>query len=162
MRMGSRSEQIRQEIEQAFSGVSYPGDDAITRTPGLEGQQLRENFRGRHWKEVPREVLRYHHDNLAFFTEAGLQFFLPAYLFAALDDFWDVLDFVLSHLLPSSRDDLEAFRTHVEERFGQFTPEQRRALRSFLEFVRDEMPDRYMPQPQRVEQALDLYWHAPV
>jgi hypothetical protein len=154
--MDERSRRLRQRIEDAFSGVPYPGDDDITHVADEEGVRLRERFRRRHWKEVPRDVLRHHHDHLAFFTPAALAYYLPAYLFAALDDYWDILDFVLSHLVPSRREELEGFQASVEQRFGRFTPAQRRALRAFLEYVRDELPDRCVPE--EMERVLDVYW----
>ncbi len=144
------------QIEEAFVGVPYPGDADITHVSDEEGTRLRKSFQGKHWKEIPRDVLRYHHDNLAFFTPRGLQYYLPAYLFAALDDFWDILDFVLSHLVPSRQEDMKEFRAGVEAQLGGFTPAQRRALRAFLEYVRDERSERCIPE--KLERVLNVYW----
>jgi hypothetical protein len=106
---------------------------------------------GQHWKSIPRDVLRQHSSDLALFSLDGFRFYLPAYLLAALDDFWDVREFVLSHLTPPEAEDSEQRR-----RFEHLTPAQKNAVRACLEYFRDEAPGDV--SRAHVAEALARYW----
>lgn len=149
--MASNRDEVKAEIEKAFADVPYPGDDRIAySTTAFECPEINADFRGKHWKEVPREVLQYHHDDLPLFSSAGCQYYLPAYLFAALDDFWDLREFVSIHLTPE--DTHEAMQS-FHERFDGLTPAQKRCIKAFFEYLQDEESDRYWAPT-----ALKLYW----
>lgn len=156
--MQSRREQLKQQVEEAFASVPYPGDERIAYAPDAwECEELNADFRGLHWKSVPRDVLRRHSDDLALFSIDGFLFFLPAYLLAALDDFWDVRGFVLSHLTPpeESEGGSEAWTSSLR-RFEHLTPAQKHAVRACLEYFRDEAPGDV--SRAHVSQALARYW----
>lgn len=155
--MSTRSDHVKKQIEEAFSGVPHPGDDAIVRGRDWESLELSASFRGKHWKEIPAETLRRHHDDLALFSPSGLQFYLPAYLLAAMRDDWDILCFVLLHLQPPPKDREPDRWGSFLSRFARFTPAQKHAIRAFLEFVRDELPGRCCP-PEEISSTLDLFW----
>jgi hypothetical protein len=72
-----RKELVKQ-IESAFAGVPYPGDDNV-------GHEELQGFRG-NWKTIPVEVVSSHSDRLAKFSVNGLRHYLPAFLRAALLD----------------------------------------------------------------------------
>src|SRR6476659_4487759 len=86
-------ERVRDEITTAFGSAPYPGDEEIVSMLIIGGQlvddperkEIKEAFRGSHWTAVSHETLMRNRDSLPFFTPAGLRFFLPAYLLAALD-----------------------------------------------------------------------------
>lgn len=99
---------------------------------------LREAFKGKHWSEVPHDVVRWHHDDLCDFTEAGKRFFLPAFMLAAMEPD-DIAGYAVLHL--TNPDNFEEFR--------RYTPEQRAAVRAFLEREGD---------PRFIGRALSEVW----
>jgi hypothetical protein len=102
--MKSRLDQLKNLIEQAFADVPYPGDGGIGSNPDdWESAELNEHFRGLHWKDIPRDVLQYHQHDLPSFSPVGLRYYLPTYLFAALEDFADTPDFTVYNVEPPTR-----------------------------------------------------------
>src|SRR4051794_28308448 len=80
---------LAQEIQEAFAGRPYPGDDRIARRqPGCRGGEAEEAwslFRGKDWREmipVGRETNLGEH--VPFLTFEGFVCFLPALLTLAL------------------------------------------------------------------------------
>ena len=75
-------------IHGAFADVTYPGDDGLApRSHGLEPEDLVAAFQGHtDWRTVPARTLDRTCDGsaLAFFSDAALRFYLPAYLCADL------------------------------------------------------------------------------
>lgn len=135
----SESEELRHLIEVAFAGVGYPGDDRLVYdTSGccLECKDVAAAFRGKHWKEIPLDVLRYHSSAIFFLTPEAYRFYLPAYLIAGSVNYdeADVIpdSVVFSITPPSDERDFDDYRRKMEG----FTPLQRKALRSFLEFLK--------------------------
>jgi hypothetical protein len=152
----TRLEQIKKKIEESFADVPYPGDRQICSDPDYwESAEIIEHFRGRHWKEVARDDLQYHQHDLPFFSPAGLSYYLPAYLFAALEPLGDTLEFTVYHVDPETEDADQ--REYWAERFERMTPAQKNAIRMWLEYVRDEMVPRQMFRTT-VQAALDKYW----
>jgi hypothetical protein len=105
----SRETELKRQIEEAWATVPYPGDDRIV--PDVlwdeERQEMRAGLVGRHWREVDREAIKFCRDALPLLTVEARRFYLPAFLFAAIDDFWEV-DWHLSIQLASdhfNRDD---------------------------------------------------------
>lgn len=141
-----------------FAGVPYPGDERIAYSPSAwECDELNADFRGQHWKSVPRDVLRQHSDDLALFSLDGFRFYLPAYLFAALDDFWDVREFVLSHLTPPEASEGDSGQWAAAlRRFEHLTLAQKNAVRACLEYFRDEASGDV--SRAHVSEALVRYW----
>ncbi|HEX8437865.1 DUF6714 family protein [Archangium sp.] len=158
----SRMQALRQEIAAAFADVPYPGDDALVDGDNpydLESVALVEAFKGKHWKQLTPRELRY--NELAFLSREALQFYLPAYLIGSLYDYGettygDILPSTVLSLLPPDGNTAEdqMLRQRELKRFAVFTPPQKRAIRSFLEYVRDELPE----QGDEPRKALELYW----
>jgi hypothetical protein len=148
---------LKQQIETAFADVSYPGDEHLVDYPeDWEHVELLEAFKGRPWKELTYEVLAYHSFN--FLSAAGFHYYLPAYLFMALDDFRDKLPFIvdgLRRLKPDERD-----RQWCVDRFSGLNLSQRRAVRAFLEYVRDEPTYEWFDSHRAAEinQAIKDFW----
>ncbi len=158
----ARMQALRQEIATVFADVPYPGDDRIVdgNNPyDLEAAALAAAFKGKHWKQLTPQELRYH--GLAFLSPEALHFYLPAYLIGSLYDYGettytDILpSTVLSLTLADGGTALDKMlRQRDLKRVAVFTPAQKRAIRSFLEYVRDELPE-LGDDPQK---ALALYW----
>ncbi len=77
---------IIKKIYQAFKNSEYPGDDFLLGSKeGREPFEEIEPFIGQlDWRKVDPEILDRHSGALNFFSEAGLRFFLPAFLIADL------------------------------------------------------------------------------
>lgn len=151
--MNSRLERLKQQIEQAFADVPYPGDENIGADPyDWECAELNQHLRGRHWRDIPRDILQYHQHDLPFFSTAGLHYYLPTYMLAALDDFMDTPHFTVYEVEPAEGE----LHDHWFERVRGLTPAQKNAIRSWLEYLRDEMPGR--TDLKHVQAALNNYW----
>ncbi len=84
-----------------FADALYPGDGGIGyNLDDWEGAAVNRDFKGYHWREVPRDTLADHHYDLTFFSPEGRRFYLPAYMIAALDDFYEIHDPVIYNLTP--------------------------------------------------------------
>jgi len=111
---------------QAFP-VDYPEDLQITKHGCDECEQVANDFLGQRWDLLPRTVLDNNFDKLPLFTLEALQYFLPAYLRAALaEPESDVAEFLSYMLAPSG---LPAkFIPH-------FTTAQRRMVVEYLDLT---------------------------
>lgn len=85
---------VRAALRSAFVHAPYPGDAYLLGSrDGDEPEDEAGAFRGlRDRDAVTPEFLDAHASALSFFSEAGLRFFLPAYLVADLDDALQVAD----------------------------------------------------------------------
>ena len=79
---------VIEEIRAAFGQNPYPGDDFLQGSfEGSEPSEEIEPFRGQDdWESISSQLLDAHYVALSFFSEAGLRFFLPAYLIADLQE----------------------------------------------------------------------------
>lgn len=134
------AENLRLEIEAAFADTKYPGDDRLVYDNSgyhLECNEIAAAFRGKDWRELSVEMLRYHAQSLAFMTPEAYRFYLPAYLIAAAlhyDEADIIPDAVVFNLIPPSEDWL--FHMYRQKMQG-LTAAQRRAIRSWLQFLKE-------------------------
>ena len=79
-------EAVIRSVIAAFENNSYPGDDYLLGSrQGCEPYDEVLPFQGQvKWQELTTEFLDQHAGALHFFSEAGLRFFLPAFLVADL------------------------------------------------------------------------------
>ena len=74
-------------LEQAFEGPAAPASDRVVYDNSgahLECAQIRAKFAGRHWRELGIDDLEGEADALAFFTPEAFDFYLPAFIRAAV------------------------------------------------------------------------------
>jgi hypothetical protein len=154
----------RQSIETAFDECVYPGDDAIvgwTTRPlvgGGEGEdyevtEIRDAFAGKDWKTLDPDFLVCHYTAPTFLTAQALQYYLPAYLWAALEH-RAVRSSIATRLTPACSDP-QYFRLQ-EEQWRLLTSTQRRCIAAFFEYyLTDE--DEGVPTGISARTALD-YW----
>jgi hypothetical protein len=151
--MNSRLDTLKRQIADAFADVPYPGDDRIVDDPSdWEAADLLACFKGRHWKALTHEDL--FQNSLTFVGLEAFSFYLPAYLYAALDDYKDLTDVV--YLLCPTTDNPKLLEWDLR-RFDRLNARQRAAVRSFLEYMRDEM-GHYFAIKTRFQEALTRYW----
>ncbi len=184
MTPGKDREEVVCAVRGAFGGNEYPGDSYLQgSTEGCEPFDEVEPFRGKtSWEAVEPGFLDQHGGALHFFSEAGLRFFLPAYLIADLRGeltyadpllsltlgFLDVevkttagdREFVLrtgkSELLNPRRYGAATFYDHARYRFSIFTREEAQAIVAYLEYKRDTNPGS--PDRPGIDAALDGFW----
>lgn len=136
MRAPSEWTVVRDQIRDAFRVAAYPGDSNIVydlRYPDC--REIAAAFKGKHWGDVPLELLLGSHESLSFFTDEAFRFYLPAYLLAAIERYEDadiIPLYVLFSLRPSRKGEEEA---RFLARMEGFSTVQREAIRSFLRFM---------------------------
>ncbi len=83
----SNHDLVIEQIRAAFSGNDYPGDQYLQgSSEGCEPFEEVGPFQGRaDWQAIDAAFLDAQAGALSFFSEAGLRFFLPAYLIADLE-----------------------------------------------------------------------------
>jgi hypothetical protein len=151
------AEQLQRHIEEAFALVPYPGDERIAYSrDAWECPELEADFRGRHWKSVPRETLRARSAYLPLFSAPGLHFYLPAFLLAAFEDA-DVRSFLLSSLeVADAGSGKEDLRDWFLRTFGSLTAPQKEAIKAFVRHMRDESRDEVTRADW--SRVLEKYW----
>jgi hypothetical protein len=170
------------EIHRAFGSNEYPGDEYLQGSrEGSEPFDQIDPFRGRHdWTTLDAAFLDGQHSALNFFSEAGLRFFLPAYLAADVRRELKTVDpvFNLTHgfsdmtvdvptkartfqrvigrscLMNPRRYGAMTFQDHARFRLSVFTREEAHAIVAYLRYRRNlERIDAAL-----IDAALDSYW----
>lgn len=166
--MGQRENDLLRQIDDAFATGSFPGDDNIaTESYGDEPSILRREFRGKtDWRTLTASFLDRAGDGsgLAFFTDAALHFYLPAYLSA---DVRGELSLACPHaaLACSFTEASEHERIaqvwgggsmadHARRRFERFNLAQVRVVIAYLTWKLDDADG----DDPVVAEALERYW----
>lgn len=181
--MTSKKAIIRQ-IREAFGGNEYPGDAFLQGSfEGCEPYDEVSPFRGREdWSAITPAFLDCHYSALAFFSEAGFRYFLPAYLIADLQDHLKTADplFHLTHgfcdvkvevptpagvftrtsggrvLVNPRRYGAMTSYDYARYRLSVFTREEAVAIVAYLRYRREADSDGL--DKGRIIAALDLFW----
>lgn len=171
-------------IHEAFDHNQYPGDGFLQGSfEGCEPNEEIAPFKGREdWSHIDAELLDVHGIALSFFSEAGLRFFLPAYLLADLRGELATADplFVLTHgfsdfsvnhqigarvfvrkggksaFVNPRRYGGMTFYDYARYRLSVFTREEAQAIVAYLRYRRDSDPDDL--HRAEIDAALDLFW----
>ena len=177
-------ETVIKKIRKAFGNNAYPGDSYLQGSfDGCEPYEEVVPFKGREdWEHIDGEVLDKHSGALNFFSEAGLRFFLPAYLIADLKGELRSADpvFVLTHgfgdlavnvptktrafvreigrttLVNPKRYGAMTFYDYARWRLAVFSREEAQAIVAYLRYRRDT--DFEDLDKKRIDAALNLYW----
>lgn len=150
-------ETLLEEIEAAFGDLSIPAEgDVVYDNSGyhLECNQVREKFRGRHWRDLTTEFLNEDPQALFFFSPVGFRFFVPAFVRASIQDYEnaDTLPDVVVHSL-TKPDDPGLVSWH-RARLQALSARQRQALEKSLSFLLKEHGEDFF-MPGAVESALE-------
>ncbi|MCB0211385.1 MAG: hypothetical protein KDJ52_18750 [Anaerolineae bacterium] len=99
--MMSEQDAVIQTVHDAFSDSVYPGDAFLQGSfEGDEPDAVIVPFKGKtDWQQVDPKLLDQYSEALSFFSQAGLRFFLPAYLIADVQELLQTADplFTLTH-----------------------------------------------------------------
>ncbi len=171
-------------IYEVFGSSAYPGDDyLIGSKEGMEPFEEIEPFKGQQdWTAVDPKLLDRHYVALSFFSEAGLRFFLPAYLIADLNDELQTADplfvlvngfsdFSLKQKIESrvfvrkfgkntfvnpNRYGAMTFYDYSRYQLSIFTREEAKAIVLYLEYKLGNDP--YGVDKEQIEAALSSFW----
>ena len=119
-------ETLVRQIEEAFDeGSPSPPNPVVEKVPylDLECRQIAAIFQGRNWRDISHETLWVQSAALSFFTPEAYNYYLPAYLRAAIlhYDEVDVLpDSIVYSLCPSK--EVELRDRYFQKRVSTFTP----------------------------------------
>jgi hypothetical protein len=81
------AKRLEEQIRHAFEGAAYPeGDNIYDGEDYRDYDNVKRDFLGKNWQEIPPQTLFYHHDDMALFTRASLSYFLPAFLLEDLKE----------------------------------------------------------------------------
>lgn len=177
-------ETVINQIREAFGKNEFPGDNYLQGSfEGCEPYDEVEPFKGRHdWKDIDSALLDAHYSALSFFSEAGLRFFLPAYLIADLHDELKTADplFILVHgfsdlsveyptvnrvfvrktgktaFVNPKRYGGMTFYDYARWRLSIFTREEARVIVAYLQYKRDSDPVHL--HDAEIDAAINLYW----
>lgn len=153
---GSR---LRRDVESAFDGAPYPGDQRLVEPGDPERDEYAAFFGGKRWtghKDAPLELLDpAHQEAFSFFTPEAFLHYLPLALLAVLEHY-DQADLLpqslVFHLCP--REDARAWR---EARVSLLNPAQLRAVAGVLRFMKRAHPGEF--GEGRMAQQLDAAVH---
>jgi hypothetical protein len=177
-------ETVIKEVYDAFGKNDYPGDSFLQGSfEGCEPYETIEPFKRMHdWKAIDPELLDSYYNALNFFSEAGLRFFLPAYLIADLHERLQTAEplFVLVHgfsamsvkhqikgrvfdrktgkgaFVNPKRYGAMTFYDYARWRLSIFTREEAKAIVAYLHYKRDT--DTYNLDTEKIDAALNLCW----
>ena len=157
-----KNELLADIIQRAFTSSRYPGDARLVfdNSGGdLECTQVAHAFKGKQWSDLSVSFLRLYPDSLFFLSPEAYWFYLPAYLLASVLSYRcaDIITInVVYSLTPPANKGSE--RDCFDAKIQGFSPEQRAAIKAFLEFLQCEHAGDF-PFGD-VEIALDRYWRS--
>ncbi len=145
--------EVREEILRAFSGVTLGGGVGLGEAQGLDGYEdeaaraaRRRQDEKDDWRFIRPADLNRCNSSLSFFDAEGMRFHLPAFLLADLDGVYEFgMAFHLTHL-----------DSYGIRQFSLLSPEQRAAVRSYLQHISTE--DEYAFERPAILRALVEYW----
>lgn len=145
--------EVREEILRAFSGVVLGSGVGLGEAQGLDGYEDEEIRAARRredekddWRHIRPADLNRCNSSLSFFDAEGMRFHLPAFLIADIDGVYEFgMAFHLTHL-----------DSHGIGQFSLLSPEQRAAVRSYLQFI--STSDEYAFERPAILRALVEYW----
>lgn len=175
---------VIEAIRHAFAESDYPGDAYLQGSrEGCEPGEEVGPFAGkRRWQEVEPAFLDAHAGALSFFSEAGLRFYLPAYLVADLNGQLGVADPLFhvthgfaevdvevptsggTHLVRAGKSALVnprrygamAFQDYARYRLSVFAREEAEAIVAYLEYRRDVTTTGTVREV--IDAALESFW----
>ena len=148
-----RKDDIANAVAEAFASVPYPGDENLR---GTSGKEIQRDFRGYTPFTIPSDVFDQYSDEIYGLNAKGRQYYLPRYVRASLEDFRANVTHTLLSILLDAKDPASA-----AEWFDFYSPEQKRAISHYLEYVRDvALQDEYpeLSLAPDATLALDAYW----
>jgi hypothetical protein len=165
--MAEKSEEVKARILSAFAATPHPAEGNLVADQSgwdPECREIARDFDGKHWRDVPEELVLAHLQALPLFTPAAFRHYLPAYMMVSLErgEAADtVREFVIANLMPPRRPmgwRAGFFRARAE----QFSSAERESIESFLEFMEERRHAEWSsqglePPKSGIKKAIE-YW----
>lgn len=154
-----QSDALIQMVTTAFRNVRYPGVNRVLHEGCTdvdhEVNALLKAVRGDDWREIPSKVLEEECSALAFLSPDGFTFFLPAYLVHVIRNHREsnATQSTISSLYPEGGSQ----RKYFLSRISALNPDQRMAIRSFLEWLAKAEPSD--SETWQASDALRRFWY---
>ena len=136
--------------------IAYSADEL-----DFERDAVAQFFAGKHWRDVSWvELQKYDGDCsacLSFMSPAAYRYYLPVYMFVALDHYRESDVSADSAWLSLSPPTDATFVQHWADRVAGFSTSQRDAVLSFFEFMIHEHGNDYTYDRERLNNAVS-YW----
>ncbi|MEM6885513.1 MAG: DUF6714 family protein [Verrucomicrobiota bacterium] len=153
MELTKQADKLCNIVSKAFSGVQLGKGVGLFEGQAIddyETEEIRNQSRNKDekesWDKIEPKHLNACHSSLSFFDSLGMRFHLPAFIIADLRGEYDMgMEFTLTHL-----------DNYQKTKFGLLSPEQRIAVREYLQFLRKD-PDSEFDYPH-IDRALEEYW----
>jgi hypothetical protein len=130
-------QQLVERIRRVWADVPYPGDKNIFTPDSYDDEGITEYFAGTNWEGHSVENLRTRCSAIStFFTSAAYQYWLAAYLIAAVespDELSQGIDSLVFSVAPSGKPNWH--KTEQQHRLDLLTDEQKRVFISVLEHL---------------------------
>lgn len=158
LNIDERARELEQHIQEAFGSLRYPGKHKVvydTAPSNLDCADILHAFGGRHWSDIPSQVLTKNTMAYHYLTPEGYRFYLPAYLRAALkreNEMAGLRGDLITSLAPrrlkkgDPRIDPQSEKL-FRERISLLTEPQKEVVREFLQWIRDAFDDAYIKEP---------------
>ncbi len=132
-------QQTAQQIETAFAQTPYPGDDKVA-VYARYGHSLADDLRGKHWREVPLEVLYAHRWEIFLLTPETFRFYSPVFMLAALyhpNEVESLSDNLIFSLTPQREEHIHNYQAgeyndYFSRRAAAYSAEEKAAVLAFL------------------------------
>jgi len=135
-------------IRQVFATQEYPGDENLVcdhSSDDLELVELATVFRGKHWADIPPQLLEYHCSVLSFFTAQAFRYYLPAFMLGYINHY-EILDnvsfFLISHLTCPDRSDWEVTQGWSEKTIESMPEQIKDMMRKIKRDLRDLLEEQ--------------------
>jgi hypothetical protein len=135
------TESLKARIERAFAEVVRPANQEIAdsqQTP--DGSHLSESIKDKDRDELSAEFMMIH--GLSPFSAAGFQYFIPAYLIAALEPQNMTVRKETVWTLTPNKNDLGVL-ARFKERTSKLTDEQRAVIDEFVSTMKEMFPQEF-------------------
>jgi hypothetical protein len=148
--------ELVEEIRQAFAYTPYPS-----------GQVLDE-FAGKHWSELPIELIQTYRDDLGTFSSEEFRFYLPAYLIAIIlhPDKADILcDNIIYKLSPPAPDAEESRMRWFTSKIRDFNKQEIEGIFRFVMAYKQLEPEggwTFMEQDRETLERAITFWNKKV
>ncbi|HSG32022.1 MAG TPA: hypothetical protein VLB82_10805 [Thermodesulfobacteriota bacterium] len=133
-------------ITQAFSEITYPGDDDLTVHPlGLD-EDFYDSIKGKTWQQLDSQLLRYHHDCIGVLTARGFQYYIAAFLIEDLKSGSPITDqmfWIFSQAVIEDRSPIIGIsgKAWFDERISMLTPDQKSCLVWYFTNIKEEQTE---------------------
>lgn len=172
--MSKRRDALIAQIEQAFSTAQYPQGYKLTNCKWNcdECAEIAEAFEGKHWTSL-RDIrfLRKHQEALHLLQPEAFRYYLPAFMLGYLRtraDSWGIPDKLEFILTPPETEGADAedwlAKTGITKmdyflgRVSGFTPQQKAAIKTYLELHFQLDPMTWSPDWQEERQRTLHFW----